>query len=165
MRVQSNVESRERLVNHAVDLDPFAQGALATPQRPLPWNAYLADAWLTRSGLDPIDQLADLLLEVVEAHKQFGFEHHEQVTVVLVGVERRSGKYPERLHDEREPKPLVAPEGEQRAEPCHRRVARGLAFGIDRHTFGQQLTEPLAECPVGPQERRSPHVEYHRPLG
>jgi hypothetical protein len=39
MRVRSNVESRERLVNDAVDLDPFAQGALAAPQRPLPWNA------------------------------------------------------------------------------------------------------------------------------
>lgn len=122
---RSDVESGKSLVYDAVYLDPFAQGALAAPQRPLPGNAYLADPWLTRSGLDPIDQLADLLLEVVEVNQQIRFEHYEQIPVVLVGIEGRPGEHSEGLHDEGEPKTLVAPEGEQRTEPCHRRSRVG----------------------------------------
>ena len=65
---------------------------------------------LARGGLDPLDKLAELLLEVVEVGEQIGFEHHEQVPVLLVRVERRAGEQPQRLHDKGQPKSLIAAE-------------------------------------------------------
>jgi len=67
-----------------------------------------------------------------------GMRNDEEIAVVR--VERRAGEHAQSLDDEGETEALIAAEREQCSEPCHRRIARRLPFGIDRHPFGKQLT-------------------------
>ena len=100
----------ERLVDQSINLDPLAQRRLPVTERPLPRDMNLTHLRSARGGLDPLDKLAKLLLEVVEVSEQIGFEHHEQIPVVLIRVEHRAGEQPECLHDKGQPKALIAAE-------------------------------------------------------
>ena len=77
----------EGLVDRPIDLDPLAQCPLPATEGALPGDANLTHLGSARRGLDALDQLANLLLEFVEVCEQFGLEHHEQVPIVLIGVE------------------------------------------------------------------------------
>ena len=103
-RGKSSVQHGECVVYGAIDVDSLVQRTPAAAKRPFARKANLADAGLPRGCLDAIDQFADLLLEVVEADQQVGFEDDKEVTIIR--VECRSGKYSECLHDKGSPNPL-----------------------------------------------------------
>src|SRR5215813_10456344 len=93
------VQGAERVVDLAVDFDPFAQRPLAAAKGAFAGNADFADSRLPWGGFHTIDQFADLLFELFEVDQQIRPEHDEQVSVILSRVERRAGKHPKRLHN------------------------------------------------------------------
>ena len=67
--LESRLKRAERLVDQSIDLDPLVQRPLPAMERPLPRDASLTYLRLTRGGLDPLDKLAKLPLEVVEVER------------------------------------------------------------------------------------------------
>src|SRR6266850_4306681 len=110
---QSGLQRDESLVDQLVDLDPLAQRPLAAAERPLPGNSVFADPRLMRGGLNPLDQLADLLPEGVWLYAQIRLEDDEKISVVLLPAEPRARQQPERLHDQSETKSLISAKGQE----------------------------------------------------
>src|SRR6516164_11643152 len=69
----------------------------------------------------------------------------EQVAVVALLLRAGPGEQSQRLYHQRQPEAFVAAERKQSAAACKRRVPGWLAVGPDRHAFGKQLAQPLAQ--------------------
>ena len=92
-----------------------AECALARAKCPLGRNADVIDAGLPWCRLDALDQLRHLALECAGWPKEVGPEGDEQIAVVTLGIQARTGKQSQRLHHERKPETLVAAERQQGA--------------------------------------------------
>jgi hypothetical protein len=82
----------ERIEYHPVDLQAFAECALARAKCPLGRNADVIDAGLPWCRLDALDQLRHLPLERVGWPKEVGPEGDKQIAVVALGIQTRTGE-------------------------------------------------------------------------
>jgi hypothetical protein len=103
---QSGLQRSKGLVDDAVDLDPLAQRSLPLAERPLPGYANFADPRLTRGGLDPLNQLADLPLEGVGFDEQIRFEDDEEISVICSGPNPELANSPSACTISARPNPL-----------------------------------------------------------
>ena len=96
----------ERLVDQSIDLDPLLQRPLPATERPLPRDTNLTHLRLARGGLDPLDKLAKLLLEVVEVSEQIGLNTTNKYPSSLSGSSAEPASSPNACTIKASPKPL-----------------------------------------------------------
>ena len=137
-------QGNERIEYHPVYLQARAECARARAKCAFGRNADVIDAGLPWCRLDALDQVRHLALECGGWPKEVGSEGDEQIAVVALGIQARTGEQSQRLHHQRKTETLVAAERQQGAASGCRWIPSRLAPGAERDAFGKYLSKPFA---------------------